>query len=366
MIDHRLYLDAISNSIHDGLVVIEKDYTISYANQAYARQVGLPLEEIIGRPCYRVSHNLEEACHSQGHECPVAVVLDTKRPKTVIHHHTDGKGSERLVEVAASPMLDERGEVVRSVEFIRDITERKRMERELLKADKLISLGVLSSGVSHEILNPLNNISMRLYLLQRDGLLESPQRTACMEMMAEVERITEVVGGLNAFSSQMLDKGQPMAVQEELGRALQHVNGQLVGCGIEVVEELLPKSPAVVGNPTLLHQAFVKILENAVEAMPEGGRLTLRTLEVTRNGLPMMDILISDTGVGIAPENQAKIFDPFFTTRSVGDGKGLGLSVALGVVRAHGGAVSVESSPGQGTTFTIELPLEGPQSVLAG
>jgi PAS domain S-box-containing protein len=132
----RDYLNAITNSTHDGLVIIEKDFTISFANEAYARQVSMELEKIIGQPCYRVSHHRDEKCQAPEHECPLNALFETKLPQVAIHCHFDKAGNEMWVEVSGSPMLDEQGEVVRAIEVIRDITERRQSEEALRESEE--------------------------------------------------------------------------------------------------------------------------------------------------------------------------------------------------------------------------------------
>jgi C4-dicarboxylate-specific signal transduction histidine kinase len=245
----------------------------------------------------------------------------------------------------------------------REVAERKVMEQELVRAEKLASLGVLSGGAAHEICNPLNIISMRLHLFLQDANLDTSLYNAYRQMLDQVERIREIVNGLEIFAQQMQVERHSVAIQEELARALQHLGGKVREAGIEVVEDFLLASPVVVGNSVLLHRAFEKIVDNAVEAMTKGGRLVLQVRENASNGEAWGTIRITDTGVGISQQDLSKVFDPFFTTREVNKGKGLGLSIALGIVEDHGGTISVESIVGLGTTFIIQLPLEHKEKI---
>jgi PAS domain S-box-containing protein len=242
--------------------------------------------------------------------------------------------------------------------IVRDITQRRLMEEEFLRTEKLLSMERLSAGISHEIINPLNAIAINLQLLLKYEALRPSSRQLCQIVFEEVERIREILEGLDTFAQQIKAELQLVSIQSALTGALDLLKTKVQRHEVNVVEEFLPSSPVVKGNSVLLQQAFKNLVDNALEAMPQRGTLTLRIKRGTREEMPLVNVCISDTGPGISRDHLRKVFDPFFTTREVGEGKGLGLSIALGIVKHHGGTILVDSFEGLGTTFTIELPLE--------
>lgn len=227
-----------------------------------------------------------------------------------------------------------------------------------LRTEKLLSLEQLCAGASSEIINPLNAISININLLLKYESLKPSSRQLCNIMLEEVERIREVLEGLETFARQIKAELQLVSIQGALSQALHFVDERIKRHGIEVVEDYLDSPPVVRGDSMLLKQAFEKILDNAVEAMPKRGTLTLKIKEATRDETPVVNVQITDTGPGISRKHIRRVFDPFFTTREVGQSRGLGLSIALGIVKHHGGTISVDSVEKVGTTFTVELPLE--------
>lgn len=229
---------------------------------------------------------------------------------------------------------------------------------EQLRSEKLLSLEQLCAGASSEIINPLNAIGINIQLLLRYESLKPSSRQLCNIMMEEVERIREVLEGLETFARQIKTELQLVSIQSALSQALHFVDERIKRHGIEVVEEYLDSPPVVKGDSLLLEQAFKKILDNAVEAMPKKGTLTLKIAEAARDETSVVNVQITDTGPGISRKHIRRVFDPFFTTREIGQNRGLGLSIALGIVKSHGGTISVDSVEKVGTTFTVELPLE--------
>ena len=312
-------------------------------------------EEVLGKPLailmpeqYREAHQMGLERVAKGGEFRII-------GRTVELEGLRKDGSEFPVEISLSAWKS-RNETFYGA-IIRDITERKRMEQELLRAKKLASLEVLSSGAAHEINNPLNVIALNLQMFLKDEFLEPERRLAYQEMMGQIECIREVVRSLDIFAQQVKVERQPVAIQEELKEVLSNIEEEARRCGVEVTGDFLPTSPVVMGDPSLIQRAFKNILDNALKAMPQGGTMTIQTRETAPGGEPRVDIHITDTGVGIRPEHLDKIFDPFFSTREVGKGKGLDLSIALGIVEDHAGTISVESREGRGTSLTVSIPL---------
>jgi two-component system NtrC family sensor kinase len=221
--------------------------------------------------------------------------------------------------------------------------------RQLVQSEKLASLGRLAAGIAHEINNPLTNASLGIQLLRkkRDNWQAAAGQLDAVER--NIDRASAIARELLQFSRQQEAAFLPVNINEAIARALVWMDHQL---GRVVVEQDLAPVPEVMGDRLKLEQVFINVLSNALEAMPEGGRLSIAT--VSNEG--MVEVRISDTGTGIAEENLSKVFDPFFTTKEVGSGTGLGLYLCYGIIRQHCGLIDISSSVGQGTTVSISIP----------
>ena len=272
-----------------------------------------------------------------------------------LDHRLAVRTGDEIEEVADAfnHMAEQLQELYRDLEKkVREKTrELERAYRELAQSEKLAALGTLAAGVAHEINNPLDGIQGCIARIRRRPE-DSEQTLAYLDLIEEgLERISRVVG-------QLLDLSQ----KRELSLALTDLNRvledtlalaeyQLRKGGVEVVRELDPDLPKVLGDGQYLGQVFLNLFLNALAAMPEGGMLTVRTFP--RDGWACIEV--RDTGVGIPEEDLGKIFDPFYSNRPSGGGTGLGLSVSYAIVQEHGGTIEVESAPGKGATFRVVL-----------
>lgn len=235
------------------------------------------------------------------------------------------------------------------------ITELNRRTESLVQIEKLASLGTLTSGVAHELNNPLNNISTSLQILLEE--LETPDRDYQREMLTEaerqVERARDTVKALLEFSRQTSFNKKPVNLKGLVEKTIRLIKSELPD-GIAVRVDV-PATIEASLDAQRIQQVLINFIINAVHAMPEGGTLDIRGF--TEPEKERFILQIRDSGIGIPEENIARIFDPFFTTKEVGKGSGLGLSIIHGIIEQHGGHISVESTPGAGTTFTLQLPM---------
>jgi len=235
-----------------------------------------------------------------------------------------------------------------------DITERKEMQKRLLRSEKLVVLGRLAGGVGHELRNPLGAIKnaayfLRMILAERELDPEVEETLGILER--EVNRSECIIGDLLDFARARPPVRRKVVLNDVVQESLSSAK---IPEGVEAVEQLDEGLPAILADPEQLDQALGNLIHNAVQAMPDGGRLVVQTEREDREWLT---VSIADTGVGIPEENLEKIFEPLFTTRA--RGIGLGLAIVKTLVEGHGGEIEVESAVGEGSTFTVRLPVEG-------
>ncbi|ALA60375.1 PAS domain-containing sensor histidine kinase [Nitrospira moscoviensis] len=258
-------------------------------------------------------------------------------------------GSIADVEVDAARFVDEEGPAI--VAMIQDVSERKRLEEQLRKTERIAELGTVASGMAHEIGTPMNVILGRAeYLLER--VKEEPVKKGLQTIIAQVERITKVMNQLLSFARRRAPERRPLDLKDVVDASVEIFQERLARNRIRVDTAVDPACPWAHADADQMNQVLINLIMNAVHAMPEGGRL--------RIGLQpaggMVRLTVSDTGHGMPPDVAAHIFDPFFTTKEFGKGTGLGLTVVKGILEEHGGSISVESEVGKGTTFTVLLP----------
>ncbi|OGO07591.1 MAG: hypothetical protein A2Y92_05550 [Chloroflexi bacterium RBG_13_57_8] len=240
---------------------------------------------------------------------------------------------------------------------LNDSIERlEQTQQQLIQAAKLSSIGQLSAGVAHELNNPMAGILVYTRLMKeklaRDNCDKEQLKSILEKIESAIDYSTGIIRGLLDFARQSEPLLRPVTVSRAIDKAMSLVGHQARAKRIEVIREEAPVLPLVVADFNQLVQVFINLIVNAVQAMSEGGRLTMRAGE--ENG--RVRIIVSDNGRGIPRENMEKLFTPFFTTREDEKGVGLGLAVSYGIIEKHGGRIEVKSEIGKGSTFTIFLP----------
>ncbi len=263
-------------------------------------------------------------------------------------------GPARVIESSVFPFRDETGRPLGVALFFRDVTQLHRMELQLRRADKLSALGVLASGVAHEIRNPLTGVKMIVQLLSGEFAPDDPKREPLKIIQDEIDRLEKLISNLLDFARSSTPQLVTVKPSELVDACLLLLQSQIAKLGLQLSREYHPDLPTVVGDPGQLKQVLLNILTNAIQASKPGGRLTVR-LETLSEWLL---VEIEDTGCGIPNQQLKNIFDPFVTTKD--DGTGLGLSIALRIIEDHRGRIEVDSKEGIGSRFTIHLPLAAP------
>jgi C4-dicarboxylate-specific signal transduction histidine kinase len=284
--------------------------------------------------------------------------LDNSR-RALLHILQDSHESNLRLGDSRKAMIHIMGDLRETTqEMERREHELREKQEQLVQAGKLATLGELTTGVAHELNNPLNNIGLYVgNVIDRIRLGEvgtEPLMGDLEKAMAQVRKATQIISHLRTFGRAARVSIELVDVDDVIERSLLLVHEQLRLRGIEVELELCPDELLVLANPIQLEQVFINLLTNARDALADSRRKTIRI--VSSRDEERIRIAFSDTGPGIPRELQQRIFDPFFTTKEVGTGTGLGLSITYSILKEYGGEISVTSQPGKGTTFVIELP----------
>jgi two-component system NtrC family sensor kinase len=343
--------ESIIESINVGLLAVDLQGRVTRLNSALEEILDVSRNEAVGQ---RV-----ENLFSEDFTDTLRQVLGNDRwrlreTRNIYKIHTATFAGRTLVlNIAIAPLQDSQ-EQTGALVVVEDVTSRVQLEEQLQQREKLSSIGLLAAGVAHEVNTPLTGVSSYTQMLL--GMLSDtdPKHALLLKVRRQAERATNIVNNLLNFSR----TGDATEFTEiDIGRVLddtlQLLEPQLRGNQIQIVRDYDPDAPLVFGNAGKLQQVFTNLLLNARDALPAGGSIRISTTPAEDHSLT---VEVSDSGMGIAPENVAKIYDPFYTTKGVGRGTGLGLAVSYGIVQEHSGHISVESNPGRGTAFRITLP----------
>ena len=359
--EEREQLRVTLRSIGDGVITSDTDGRVVLLNKVAEELTGWTQEEAMGRPVEEVFHIINELT-GEACENPVRKVLRLGHVIGLANHTAlvARDGTTRSIADSGAPIRDRDGEIVGTVLVFRDVTEELATERELLKTRKLESLGILAGGIAHDFNNILMALSGNISLAR--ARLDPQTREARLLLRAEkaAGRAANLTRQLLTFSR----GGKPVKEVSRLETIIREsadfvLHGSTVTCSHSLDPELWPVSV----DPGQIGQVIQNLVLNARQAMPEGGTVAIRAENVeditreTHLSLPAgsyVRIRVSDSGQGIAGENLEKIFDPYFTTRD--KGTGLGLAICHSVINRHNGVITVDSTPGRGTTFTIYLP----------
>ncbi|MGC8892212.1 MAG: ATP-binding protein [Candidatus Saccharicenans sp.] len=346
------YSDNIIESLTVGVAVVDENEKIIGWNRVLESQFGVKREqalgqkfsEVIGEENFKVIFSPES---QPEYQLLSEVSLNTRT------------GGKKIFDVARTPLLDNQLQAYGTIIVFEDITEKIRMQQQLLTSEKLASIGLLSAGVAHEINTPLTGISSYVQMLQKK-LAETAYLQILQKIEAQTERVNKIIKNLLNFARNPADESfHRVNLKETMEEIISLIDYRLKSLNIRLQLELNPV--VIYGQKERLQQVFINIILNALDAMPGGGTMTIEILQKEETAL----IRISDTGTGIKPEHLPRIFDPFFTTKGMGKGTGLGLSISYAIIKEHEGQILVDSAVGQGTTFTIILPVNLAEKNLA-
>ncbi|MDT8369219.1 MAG: response regulator [Longimicrobiales bacterium] len=351
---HRLLFEHIA----DVIFVIDHGARVRYVSASLRRVLGRDPGKVVERRVLGLIHP-EDAERARKSFDQVSTRADA-RPKVELRmEHADGSWRDmdcELTNLVGKPPID--GLVVKA----RDVTERKRLEREYRQVQKLESVGRLAGGIAHDFNNVLTAILGNAELLLADTTLTTEQRDDLDQIRRAAEHASRLTSQLLAFSSRQVLAPKPLDLNDVIEQLIPMLN-RLVGETVELRTVLDPDLGIAHADVGQMEQILMNLAVNAKDAMPAGGRLSVRTSNVERDdpagesgASRVIQLVVEDDGMGIDDAALAYIFEPFFTTKEAGKGTGLGLSTVYGIVKQSGGEIEVESEEGRGTTFTIHLP----------
>ncbi|RUM44011.1 MAG: hypothetical protein DSY80_04890 [Desulfocapsa sp.] len=290
----------------------------------------------------------------------IGAVLFFSQVKNILNRLTSLKqGTKSLAagEFTQLPVSDHPDEITQLVlNFNQMVNALEQKQEELIQSKKMASIGTFSSGIAHEINNPLNNISLSTDTLleEFDSMDEEESKEILDDIMEQTERASKIVRNLLDFSRAGSSERQPLYIDFILHKTTDLISNELQIHKIALKKDIADVMPQVNGDLQKLQQVFLNLIINAEQAIGDLGTITVRA-RATENNFLRTDII--DNGPGIAQKNLEQIFDPFFTTKETGKGTGLGLSIVYGIVKEHGGYIEVASTLGEGTTFSVYLPI---------
>jgi two-component system NtrC family sensor kinase len=345
----REFSENILESLNDGLAVVDRDDRIIRWNRRLEELYGVRHEDAVAQRLDEIFEpGFLEVLRSARRESPEGAAF--YRVPVLTRHGTPRR---LLVNVATTPLRDSEGAIAGTIVVIEDISARVQLEEQLQISEKMASIGLLAAGVAHEVNTPLTGISSFTQMLLQ-GADENDPRTKVLEKIErQTFRAAKIVNGLlNLARPAKFDSG-PVDVNAVINDVLSLLEHQLRTGSIRVRKELSTEPLIVQGIEYKLQQVFLNLFLNARDAMPKGGWLSI----VSRPDATGAIVEIGDTGSGIPAEQLSRIYDPFFTTKEIGKGTGLGLSITYGILQEHEGTITCDSSIGQGTRFTLSLPL---------
>ena len=346
----ELHFAGIIHAAMDAIITVNDEQRVMQFNAAAEKMFGCSAKEAMGKSIdrfiperFRAEHRRHVKRFGETH------VTNRRMEALGIISGLRSDGKEFPIEASVSQIKE--GERRLFTVILRDVTERKELENQLRHTERLAELGTLAAGMAHEIGTPMNVILGRTeYLMHKTS--DDATKQGLATIVAQVERITRIMNQLLSFARRKPLERRPLAMSLVVHDILDVVQERLEKRDIHLQVHLASSCPSVFADRDQMGQVVLNLVMNAIQAMPNGGALTITLTSDARR----VHLALADNGCGIPKDNIPKLFMPFFTTKGCGEGTGLGLTVVHGIVQEHEGSIVVESQPGTGTTFTISLP----------
>lgn len=358
----RIRFSTVVEHLGEGLLIADLKDTVLYVNAAMAELTGYTPAELVGRTAHEflVAPTLWPTMQERHQQRMQGV---RERYELILKHKN---GNQFYTEISATPLRNASGEIIGNLGLIVDITERKTLEAQLFQAQKMEVVGQLAGGVAHDFNNLLTIILSSAQLAMHTLHPGTQIHTDLKEIFHAATQAADLTQQLLAFARQQIIAAQAVDLNE-LILTMDRMLRRVIGADVELVTLLGPALKPVRADPSQLEQVIINLAVNARDAMPNGGKLTIKTASVTldeqytRHHLDVkpgtyVQVIVSDTGIGMDAAVVQHLFEPFFTTKEPGKGTGLGLAMAYGVLKQHEGHIDVWSEPDHGSTFTLYLP----------
>jgi two-component system sensor histidine kinase HydH len=355
--ERQVELSILLESMPEAVLIFDRQGNLIDCNGAAVSFSGLKRKELLGLPLRELARHLGARADDKPIEFPRLAVTRTLRGETVrnerrvFHPPPDHNRIEAMV--SASPMHGEDGEISGAVVVVRDITEVSQLQQRIADTERHLAIGQMAAGIAHDFNNVLDTIAQATAVLElRSGQKEEDRKVVLAMIRNAVRRGVEIITRVQEYIRGGTGQQMPVDVRQLMEEALELTRPLWRSKrNLSVNRELKPVTAPVLANAADLRRVFANLIINALQAMPEGGQLTLHCEE---NGGSVV-AWVRDTGVGITPEQQKKIFLPYYTTKTTGTG--LGLSIVQKILLSQHGRLSFSSEPGKGSTFKVELPV---------
>jgi two-component system, NtrC family, sensor kinase len=343
-------------AVTDPIFLVDTDYNVLLHNGRLPAEMQVFWDQALSRKCFAKLHGRTAPCK----ECPIQEVQRSGKP---VYQRWQTE-SGLVLDLSYYPVLNENKELSAVTIILKDVTEKIKMEGQLVQSAKLAALGEMAAGVAHELNSPMTVIIGTAQLVARELLEDGqPERAGDLDDIVNSGlRCKRIIQNLLTFSRQDQQPATEIDLNAEARLVLAMIKYQINRSQITIAERLAEDLPRLIANGPQIQQVLTNFLINARDALMEVERRE-KVIEVAtelrmKNGRRLAVLSVTDNGIGIPPENMAKIFTPFYTSKEATKGTGLGLSVSLGIAESHNGTIEVESRAGQGSTFSLILPID--------
>ncbi|WP_035100305.1 sensor histidine kinase [Aneurinibacillus terranovensis] len=343
------------SAVTDLLLYIDMDYTILRFNQAVSTFLRIPEEDIYGQKYYKLLYGSDFSY-------PICPLTESYQSQQTVYCQLTLVGN-RICDIFVYPVLDEENRMYGAILYIKDVTKKLHIEAQLIQSGKLAAIGEMAAGIAHELNNPLTAILGNTQLLLRDKETNSPEQQLLHSIFNCGKRCKSIIQNLLTFSRQDDYLFHECSLNLAVEQVLSLVSYQIEKNNIRIITEFEPDLHSIEGNQQQIEQIILNLLLNAKDALSETREenkiIVIRTGNKKTEQGDLVFLQVQDNGCGIKEREMGEIFHPFFTTKELQKGTGLGLSVSLGIAKSHGGTIEVESKAGNGSTFTLLLPISG-------
>lgn len=346
----KSFNESVLQSLTSGLISVDPEGSITYMNRGAEKILQYSAEEVLGKPLGMAMGSKEHRDFLKGK----GNRKEVSAPREIRITRKDGM--EIPVGFTISPHLNEAGKEIGKIIHFRDLTEIKEMQEELLRMDRLVSLGEIAMGIAHEIRNPLAGIRITAQALEEEVAHNPTWREYVGRIISEIDRLNGLLKSFFSFAKPQQPQLAPCEIPKLVEEVLFLLRKDLDHRGIRVQHTHAPELPQVYADEGQIKQVLFNLFMNAMQAMEPEGTLRIHIDQASPAGRREILLSVADTGKGIPPEHQSRIFDPFFTTKA--KGLGLGLSITYRIIQRHKGRIRVQSEPGRGTIFLVHLPVE--------